>query len=129
MRRPEPVGEVAQPIITSIISTARYLTGCFCTDRAPAQPGKSPLPPAPRRSLQQPGEMPGGHAATPTFGCWAGPTAFSSALPTHIVHLSLYRDHMGKGLCVYMEGWEEIKLERGQRSFKAPCCVPHSWVP
>lgn len=55
--RPEPIGEVAQPIFTSIISTARYLMGCFCTDWAPAQPGKSPLPPAPRRSLHHPGAM------------------------------------------------------------------------
>lgn len=104
---------VAQPMFSSVTSTARYLMGCFCTDRAPGQPGKSPLPPAPGKSLEK---CLGDQDVTPGLVL-----RIPSAVLTHITHLSLWRDHMGKELCVYTEGWEEIKLEPGQRCCKASC--------
>lgn len=100
--RPEPVGEAAQPIFTSIISTAPYLVGSFCTDRATAQPGKSPLPPAPRRSLQQSGEMPPGRTRCNTYLCLRGwPYGVLCCPHTHHPPLFIQRSY-GKGaVCLY----------------------------
>lgn len=128
IRRPEPVGDDAQPIFTSIISTARYLCGLFLHRLCPSSAWKATSPTISQKVPVTAWRNALGARCNTYLRLLGWPCGILLGFLTHIIPRPLYRDQMGKGLRVCMQGWEEIKLEPAQRSLKAPCCVPRSWA-